>query len=105
MAFSIKRSTKNSWREPPLTAGHKELEKIELEHAKLHDYKGRFLYYPSSNVNIVVQPKSTEEYLQSYHPGPMMQKPFYEKEDLVFDDVTQKWKLIKEEELYKYMNS
>lgn len=48
------------------------------------------------------QPKSIEEYLQTYQTGLMLQKPEYEKEELVFDKTINKWKLVKEEDIYKY---
>jgi hypothetical protein len=101
----MRQSTLNTTREPPPTEGHKAAAKIDLEPAKMKNYGGRFVYHPSQiSLDSIryAQPKSTEEYLQGYHPGLMLQKPEYEKEELVFDKVAKKWKLVKEEDIYKY---
>jgi hypothetical protein len=101
----MRHSTTNITRETPPTEGHKAVAKIDLEPVKMKNYGGRFVYQPSQISPDAVryaQPKSTDEYLQGYHPGLMFQKPEYEKEELVFDKAANKWKLMKEEDIYKY---
>lgn len=85
------------------TEGEKVADNIDLTPAKLHDYGGRFLYYPTQmQTSVAVQSKSTEEYLQAVRPDNMFSKPGYEKEELIFDSTTKKWRLIPQSEMYKY---
>lgn len=99
----MRQSTTNMTHEPPLTEGHKAASKIDLENVKMKNYRGHFVYQPSRLLSDL-QSKNTDEYLKGYYPGLMLQRPEYEKEVLVFDKVTNKWKLVKEEDMYKYQS-
>jgi len=107
--FSMKRTTPHtSSRETIPSTGEKIAEKIDLEPAKLKDYGGRFLYYPTQAPTqhidqfASLQPKNTEEYLQDSRPSMLLNKPIYESEEMVFDPHTKRWKLVPESEMYKY---
>lgn len=92
--------------ESQLSEGHKVAEKINLEPVKLKKYGSKFLYYPSkiSPNDVQYTYKNTEEYLNNYIPDFILQKPEYQyqKEELVFDKNNNLWKLVKEEDKYKY---
>lgn len=100
----MRQSTTNMTHEPP-TESRKAEDKVNLEDVKIKDYRRQFVYQPSQILLDSVkytQLKNTDEYLKDYHSGLMLQRPEYEKEVLVFDKTTNKWKLVKEEEMYKY---
>lgn len=100
MAFRMRQATINMTRDPPQTEGHKIAQEIDLEPVKLKNYGGHFVYQPSrisSEAIEYTQTKSMDEYLQNYKYEVMLQKPKYEKEELVFDKATNRWKLVKEE--------
>jgi len=92
--------------ESQLSEGHKIAEKINLEPVKLKKYGSQYLYYPSkiSPDNVQYEYKNTEEYLNlnNYNPDFILQKPEYQKEELVFDKNNNLWKLVKEEDKYQY---
>ena len=109
MTFRMRRSARNNVQcEQIPSTGQKIADKIDLEPAKLKDYGGRFLYYPTQipkeHINSLesLQPKSTEEYLQDLRPGLLLEKPEYTREEMVFDKSSGRWKLVNESELYKY---
>ena len=103
MTFKMRNSNTSIPRE--LNLGQKVAETIDLEPAKLKDHGGHFLYYPSkiSTDSVeTIQQKTTEDYLKtSSSSNVFLPKPEYEKEDIVFDPNIQKWKLVKESEMYK----
>jgi hypothetical protein len=106
MAFRVRQPVQHVNNTRQISEGHKVAEEIDIEPVKMKNYKDKFLYYPnqtrSGDVEII-QPKNTEEYLEKFGPFfHMMEKPEYEKEELIYDNRTKEWKLIKESELYKY---
>lgn len=101
----MRRSTSSFTKEPTPTKAQKAADKIDLEPAKLKNHGGRFLYHPSQTPTIPVQamqPKSADDYLRDFHPNLMLDKPHYEKEELVLNKATGKWIIVKESEMYKY---
>ena len=101
----MRQTGSNISRELPQTAGQKVASQIDLEPTKLKTMGGRFLYYPSQilpDITQVVTPKSTDEYIQSNHTGLLMNKPEYQKEEIILDKTTNTWKIVKEQELYKF---
>ena len=89
----------------PPSKGQEIADTIDMEPVKMKNYGDKFFYHPVKvQIPELVQTKSTEEYLQTHHPGMMFQKPEYEKEELVKDHHTGRWILVKESDMYKYIN-
>lgn len=91
------RKSSTSARVHQITAVQKEANNIDSGSAKLQDNGTRFLYHPAQNI----RSKSTSEYNQLLNT---MNKPIYEKEEIVFDQDTKTYKLVKESEMYKYQS-
>ena len=99
MSFSVKHISR-AQKSAPLPA---HTHQLDLEPVKLQDHGERFLYHPSHPVSLFVQsaqPRNTEDYLQEHKTRSLLPKPLYESEELVFNQDTNKWELVKESQIY-----
>lgn len=104
MSFSVKQSTKNiAIREVKLNSAEKTAETIDSDSIRLKEHKGRFIYYPaqtSIECNDII--KSADNYLQDLSLDVLLDRPKYEREEMVYDNRLKKWLMVPESELYKY---
>lgn len=105
MSFSI-RCTTNS---DNLTNSVEKKTDINLAPAKILNKNERFIYHPLQTMKV----KSADEYFTDVYPNLKIDKhpsttsqfefkPAQDKEEIVFDKITNKWILVKDSEIYKY---
>lgn len=99
MAFRV-RNTSVSLTETIPSAAQAEADKIDLEPTQLKQYGSKYLYNPVEVYKYVPKVKVTtndpEHYLREDN------QPVFEKEQLVLDETTGKWHLVKESQAFSY---
>lgn len=99
MAFRV-RNTSVSLTETILSATEAEANKIDLEPTQLKQYGSKYLYNPEAVSKYAPKVKVTandpEHYLREDN------QPVFEKEQLVLDETTGKWHLVKESQAFSY---
>lgn len=85
----------------------KETDLFDLEKSSNFEYKSAYKYQTSEVEKFIPEKKSLsqdknflKEY-QDYICGSVV-KPIVENDEIIFDEISGKWKLIKESENYKY---
>lgn len=82
---------------------YKAVKNINLDSTKIKNCEGSFEQSSQipQNFSQHKQTRITKKCLPSYFK-PITKKIEYEKEEIVFDKSINKWKIVKESELYKY---
>lgn len=105
MAFAVRSKNSYHYSSRPLNQTQSLSEKIDQGEIKLQNYKEHFLYYPYSSENNInnFRPKNTKDYLNSFNLEKYINKPEYDKDEIIYDAKTKKWVIVKESELNKYI--
>lgn len=99
MAFRM-RNTVVSLSEEPLSEKKKDPFNLEISKESLETTT-----YKYENIDLeelkIPEPKTTEDYLKKYQENMNNSsvKPLVEREDIVFDQITGSWKLVKQSEI------